>query len=83
MSKGFSGLVSKRFEGNDLMAREYVGDLGLAAYFYATRPKHAIDLLRPYAIWLPELFIWENGQVSDINWRSRSLIESRERWGIK
>lgn len=70
---GFEGLVKKTFQGNEQMAREYVADLGRAAYYYSMKPALSIRYLRPYQIWLPKLFVYEDGQISDINWTSPSM----------
>lgn len=70
---GFDGLVKRRFQGNEAMAKEYVADLGRAAYFYRTKPQIAVNVLKPYYYWIPELFILTDGQVTDIAWRSEYM----------
>ena len=72
---GFQGLVLRRFNGHDQMAREYVADLGRASYFYRTKPGIAINGLKRYVWWIPELFVIENGQVVDIAWKSSLMRE--------
>ena len=74
---GFEGLTQKRFQGDEALARAYVGDLGRASYFYRTKPVIAINSLKWVSLWIPELFLWENGQVIDIAWKSDHLKTGR------
>lgn len=72
---GFKGLVISRFQGDENLARAYVGDLGRAAYFYRTKPAIAVNTLKWAALWIPELFVIVDGHVVDIAWRSDYMKE--------
>lgn len=71
--KGFAGLVAKRFGGDRDAAKKYVGDLGRASFYYSMKPILATNILSRHQAELPELFVYERGQVVDINWSSEWL----------
>lgn len=75
MSKAFEGLVQKRFDGDEHLARQYVGDLGRASYFdlLGLKPGMAISILRKWEPYVPHIFIREKDQIVAINWQHRRM----------
>ena len=71
--KGFETLAEKHFGGDENQAADWVRNLGLASYFWYTRPGYSISLLAPYRAIFPHLFIMRKNLIIGINWRSEQM----------
>lgn len=71
---GFQGLARKRFRDEE-QAKKYVADLGRASYFYPTKRGIAWVALFKWARYVPEMFVWLDGNPVDISWKSERLAK--------
>jgi hypothetical protein len=72
-SKGFERLAKKHFNGDCHQARQWVADLGRAAYFWYVRPAVSISILAPYKRVFPHLFECDGNLIVGINWKSEQM----------